>query len=164
MMPETRVGLLVGVLFIVAFGLIISELTLHEGAPVAARSEASAPPETIWSPTAMPMVPVLDEPKTQPAAAETIAEVATPPPPPAAAQTPAPSDVAALPSDVIPLVVDPPADNAVVASAAPDAPELASAPLAAIAKPAAPAGDEGQTGKVYTVQAGDTLSKIAAKM
>ncbi len=60
MASETRVGLLVGLMFIVAFGLVLSELT----SPIPASSsqpQGQITRQNIWTPTVMPILPSRDE-------------------------------------------------------------------------------------------------------
>ncbi len=65
MASETRVGLLIGLMFIVAFGLVLSELTSPTPSQLAP-AQQQLTRQNIWTPTAMPILPSREEVTIEP--------------------------------------------------------------------------------------------------
>jgi len=143
MTQETRIGLVVGLMFIVAFGLILAELT---GGP----AELPAPGQVgdegvLWNPASVGLVPVDVESPIELPAAEPVVEVEADVKRPGGQPQPQPQEaLAAVPPQPHPAV---------------EKPNPEPSPIAAqiILKPERPAP------RYYKVQPNDTLIRIARK-
>jgi nucleoid-associated protein YgaU len=149
MTRETRIGLLVGLVFIVMFGLVLTELTGTKSAsdPKGARDDQT---QLVWSPQAQDVSPSVAGPGLSQQAS---------PPTPAQAVPPVP-----LAADYRPITAAPePAAAVANQKPIPDAQPAAPVEDIALAEPASNNTQADAAAASYKVQKGDTLYSLASR-
>lgn len=179
MAKETRIGLLIGLMFIVAFGLILADLTRPADAPPAATPNAPSP--TLWTATDLPVLPGPPDKLAPPTSAEPakVNQVQVASADPVKDDKPSggviqldPSlfDMLQTPAPITPAkAMTPPTEGEQVFAAAQNSTAQPAAPAAAVSPaPVAQAMAASiqparvATPRTYVVKQGDTLVKIAS--